>query len=139
MRLLAMREHSRNELARKLSGHEDAAQIETLLDRLVELDLLSDTRFAESYVRGHAARFGRQRLRHELARRGVAEALIEQAIDGEAGPDEFARARAVWKRKYTAPPAGMKEWARQARFLQSRGFSTDIIRQLLKDPDHEPA
>ena len=32
----------------------------------------------------------------------------------------------------TAAPADAREWARQARFLQSRGFATDIIRRVLK-------
>jgi len=90
-------------------------------------------------VRSHAARFGVQRLRNELERRGVDGALIEEALDHETGQDELARARAIWKRKYASPPPDLKEWARQARFLQSRGFSSDVIRKLLKDPDHEPA
>ena len=139
LRLLALREHSRSELAHKLAAHATGDDVATLLDRLVELDLLSDSRFAHAYVRSHAARFGVQRLRHELARRGVAEALMDEAIEAETGADELARAQAIWKRKYTSAPPDMKEWARQARFLQSRGFSSEVIRTLLKDPDHEPA
>jgi regulatory protein len=39
-------------------------------------------------------------------------------------------------RKFSAAPARPpKEWARQARFLQSRGFAGDIIRRLLKQPE----
>lgn len=139
LRLLALREHSRSELTRKLSPQADEADLDALLDHLVELDLLSDARFAHSYVRSHAARFGVQRLRSELVRRGIDEMLIEEAITCETDQDELARARAIWKRKYASAPPDMKEWARQARFLQGRGFSTEIIRKLLKDPDHEPA
>jgi regulatory protein len=40
----------------------------------------------------------------------------------------------VWSRKFSAAPGDAREWARQARFLQSRGFATDIIRRLLKEP-----
>jgi regulatory protein len=47
-------------------------------------------------------------------------------------PDELERAREIWARKFASPPADAREWARQARFIQSRGFSTDIIRRLLK-------
>jgi len=47
------------------------------------------------------------------------------------------RARAAWSRKFSAAPANAKEWARQARFLQSRGFASDIVRRLLKQPLEE--
>jgi regulatory protein len=53
--------------------------------------------------------------------------------------DELERARAVWAKKFSAAPADAREWARQARFLQSRGFSTEIIRKLLKHPQGEAA
>ena len=139
LRLLALREHSRSELARKLAAHASEGEVETLLERLVELDLLSDARFAQAYVRSHASRFGVKWLRHELARRGISEPLVDEALASESGTDELERAQAIWQRKYGTAPLDMKEWARQARFLQGRGFSTDVIRKLLKDPHHEPA
>ena len=45
----------------------------------------------------------------------------------------MTRAAAVWRGKFSGKPHDAREWARQARFLQSRGFSTDIIRKLLKE------
>ena len=130
---------SRSEVARKLAAHASKDEVETLLERLIELDLLSDARFAQAYVRNHASRFGVKRLRHELARRGISEPLVDEALASESGTDELERAQAIWQRKYGTAPLDMKEWARQARFLQGRGFSTDVIRKLLKDPHHEPA
>ena len=41
-------------------------------------------------------------------------------------PDELEKARALWSRKYSAAPTDQREWARQARFLQSRGFSCAV-------------
>ncbi len=71
LRCLAQREHSRVELARKLGGLGSEDEVNTELDRLAELGLLSDARFADAYVRAKASRFGASRLRMELSRRGV--------------------------------------------------------------------
>ena len=71
LRCLAQREHSRAELARKLGSLGEADEVKAELDRLTELGLLSDARFADAYVRAKAARFGASRLRLELSRRGV--------------------------------------------------------------------
>mgnify|MGYP001293458291 CR=1 FL=1 len=139
LRHLARREHSRAELARKLGAHGEADEVDAVLDRMNELGLLSDQRFAEAWVRGKAARFGSSRLRNELARRGIAPALIDDALASACPDDEAERARAVWRAKFGSAPADAREWARQARFLQTRGFAPDIIRKLLKEVPDESA
>jgi regulatory protein len=133
IRLLARREHSRAELARKLSPHGTPEEIESVLADLQRSQLQSDARFAEAYVRSHGERFGAAKLRQTLRAKGIASELVEAELRGEDLPDELERARAVWARKFAAPAADAREWARQARFLQSRGFSVEIIRRLLKD------
>ena len=135
IRLLARREHSRAELARKLAEYGTAEEIDDVLQSLTTTGLLSDARFAEAYVRSHAARFGAARLRQTLRQKGIAGELIETQLAGADAGDELARARGIWARKYGTPPADAREWARQARFLQSRGFSSEVIRKLLKDPE----
>lgn len=142
-RLLAAREHSRAELRGKLAREADEAVLEAVLDRLVELGLQSDARFAEAYVRAKGDRLGVVRLRYELGQRGLAKDLIDAALgqlaeEGGIG-DELARAKNVWKKKYGKLPQDAKEWARQARFLQSRGFSGELVRQVLKESVDESA
>ncbi len=139
LRHLARRDHSRAELARKLAAHGDADQIDAVIERMGELGLQSDTRYAEAFVRGKAGRFGASRLRSELARRGIDRDLIDEAIAGECVESEADRARAVLRGRFTEPPADAREWARQARFLQTRGFAPDLIRKLLKEPYDESA
>ena len=139
IRLLAQREHSRCELTRKLAAHGSAEDIAATLARLDELGLQSDERFARAWVRTKAARFGLARIRHELARRGLGRDVIEDAIAREAGESEFDRARAVWLGKFGKAPQDRSEWARQARFLQSRGFSAGTITRLLKESPDESA
>jgi regulatory protein len=132
IKLLARREHTRAELARKLVGHGTQEEIDAVLADMEASQLQSDDRTAENYLRSNASRLGASRLRHTLKTRGVAPEMIEEQMAQADLPEEIERARAAWSRKFSAAPANPKEWARQARFLQSRGFATDIIRKLLK-------
>ena len=145
LRLLARREHSRAELAQKLSATADQEDISTVLDQLEQTGLLSDQRMAAAYLRSHAARFGLAKLKMNLRAKGVAAELIEQclaesadATDGALAESEEERGLQVWRRKFSQPPADQRSWAQQARFLQSRGFATDIIRKILKMVGEEP-
>jgi regulatory protein len=137
MRLLARREHSRVELERKLSRIGSTEDIAEVVNHLQQSGLLSDVRYAESYVRSHGARLGAARMRHVLRGKGVDGEVVAASIASADLPDELERARALWLRKFGEPSADKKEWARQARFLQARGFSSEVIRRLLKDPKGE--
>ena len=133
LNLLARREHSRLELARKLRQRGMAgADLEQVLDELAAARLLSDTRFAEEYVRSRAGRgYGPVRIRAELRERGIDDAGIQAAL-AELGEDWCQQARAARQRRFGAePPADLKERARQSRVLQQRGFSPEQIRQAL--------
>jgi len=130
--LLARREHSRLELERKLERKGFAtAVIAAVLDRLERSGALKDARFAESFVRARAARGqGPVRIRMELAERGADEAE-SAAILEEYDWNEIARAVRV-KRFGEAPPKDYREKARQARFLEYRGFEHRQIVQALE-------
>jgi len=127
---LARREHSRAELARKLghAGHPQE-EITSLLDEFAARNWLSDRRFAESWVADHRARSGSVKLAFDLRQRGVADDTIE-AVLGEIRDSELERAREVWQKKFGSLPANTQEKAKQARFMQGRGFSLDTIRQV---------
>ena len=131
VQLLARREHSRAELERKLAPHGAREEINLVLDELAAAGLQSDRRFAEAWLRSHCERFGAARLRRELRDKGLAAELIENSMD-ELGDDEEARAHDVWRRKFAVAPADARAWAKQARFLQGRGFDGDTIRKVLK-------
>ena len=132
---LARREHSRAELAKKLSAYGEQEEIDSVLNSLQDAKLLSDQRFAAAFVRSRAERFGAGRLRQELRQRGVEDGLVAQELAVDDLPSEIERARLVWKKKFDAQPVDAKDWARQARILQGRGFSSDVIRRVLKEAD----
>jgi regulatory protein len=132
LRLLARREHTRRELRRKLAAHAgDPAVLEALLDDLTRRGWLSDERFVEQFVHARRGRFGPARIRRALLERGVAEDEITRALAG-LKDEELEAARAVWLRKFKAPPRTAEERARQVRFLQSRGFSVDVALRVVR-------
>jgi regulatory protein len=135
--LLARREHSSAELGRKLAAHvgpED--DLEALLEDLRRRKLLSDERYAESRTHALSRKFGAARIAHELRARGLDKGLAERA-SAAARSTEVERARAVWLRKFHTAPATREERARQMRFLQSRGFSFDAIRAVVRGADED--
>ena len=132
LRLLARREHSRVELERKLGPHAgSSAVIAEVLEALVQKKQLSDERYAEERAHSMARKYGAARIRQDLKAKGVDAQLIERI--SSAG--DLERARAILTRKYREPAASREERAKRMRFLQSRGFSFDIIRSLLSSSD----
>jgi regulatory protein len=137
LRFLARREHSRAELARKLRPHlAPDDDLEALLDDLSKRKQLSDERYAESRANALSRKFGSARIARELRSRGLDKELAENAA-AAARSTEVGRARAVWLKKFRNPAQTREERARQMRFLQSRGFSFDAIRAVIRGADEE--
>ena len=131
LRLLARREHSRAELARKLEAAGFARdEVGQLLDAFEAKNWLSDRRFAESYIADHRARAGSIKLAYDLRQRGVADSVIESVLSDNRD-SEHDRAHEVWQKKFGAPPANAAEKAKQIRFMQSRGFAGEVIRRAI--------
>ncbi len=137
LQALARREHSRAELRSKLLTHvTEADDLGVLLDDLERRGWLSDARALEQTVRIRSARFGTQRIAHELRQKGISEELINASIP-QLKEGELEAARNVWQRKFTSPPQDQKEKAKQVRFLQSRGFSMDVIFKVMRIQDDD--
>lgn len=131
LQYLARREHSRVELARKLTATGIGAdELNLLLDSLQAERLLSDARYAEAYVAECAPRYGNLALIDALRQRGVDDEVISRALD--CVDDEGSRAESVWRKRFSAAPANRAEAAKQARFLAGRGFSSETIAAMLK-------
>ena len=140
---LSRREYSRVELAAKLRPYvlkqeefEEKVDLDALLDDLSESGYLSDERAVTQLLHARRPRFGSQRILHELHQKGISHELIEQALPS-LHDTELETARGVWQKKYGTFPMDAKEKARQMRFLQSRGFSMNVILKVLKHDDME--
>ena len=116
------------ELDRKLAPHAGSSEaLNALFLELKTKNQLSEARFAEERARTMARKYGAARIRQDLKSKGVSEDLIE-SVSTEG---ELERARAILERKYRTPAITREERAKRMRFLQSRGFSSEIIFKLL--------
>jgi len=135
MNLLARREHSLGELRQKLQRRFDApAMLETQLQKLVEENLQSDDRFAESFARQRAGRgYGPARVRQAMREKNLSDIAIARAFES-AELDWWALAENAFRKKFGEPGrVELKEKARRIRFMQYRGFSADHYEHLLGD------
>lgn len=161
LRILVRREYSRLELRRRLLEHAASEEeLDALLDTLEQKKQLSDQRYAESRARVLGRKYASARIGQELRRQGVGDVDMAQAMQ-DARAADLQRARTIWQRKFGSRPSfdlndddsnnasnnasndasnnassdrtnnTAAERARQIRFLQSRGFSFDIIRQVI--------
>jgi len=127
-----MREHSAKELFDKLiqKGFEDSDVSDALLS-LQQDGLQSDERFALSFVRTWVSKGrGEVRIRMDLQHHEIDSIWIEEAMT--ATPiDWLEQAKRVWEQKFNHAPETLAERAKQMRFLQQRGFSSDLIFQVV--------
>ena len=138
LRRLARRDHSEQELRRALlrKGHDEEA-VERVVARLRRERALDDRRFAEVYSRSRLTHhgLGRQRIRQDLRRRGIArgtaEAGLKEALaDAPEGEAVDSLARRYWATHTRDEPARRvrKLWV----FLMRRGFPHALVQERLR-------
>ncbi|MER2513643.1 MAG: recombination regulator RecX [Nitrosomonas ureae] len=133
LRMLARREHSRQELERKLAAHRESSETDVLaevLDKLEQQGYLSEKRAVEQIARTRRARFGSQRIVHELKAKGIDAHLIDNILP-TLKETELEAALNIWSKKFDHPPVSREERGKQVRFMMNRGFSMETIRQVL--------
>ena len=138
MDYLARREHSAFELRQKLSckyPEADPQEMDTVLERLREGKLQSDTRFTTAFIRYRKSRgFGYLHLKADLGSRGIAASLIDEYLWGD-DDNWLAIAEALVGKKLGDNEKigfGSKQHKKILRFLESRGFSAMETRQVLR-------
>ena len=162
LRLLARREYSRQELAKKLlskpaprptrpgthgrHGASEAFDTESFSEEVYEPpteqevnDLLDDL---EQRKMLSDTRYAEMRTRVRAPRYGdsrLRQELAQKGIDRDTidvvmaeQPDERVRCYEVWLKKFGQRPADMNERARQTRYLATRGFAMRVIQQVLR-------
>lgn len=131
-RLVSLRPRSITEIQQNLSGKGyDPEVIEQVVTHLCHLDLLDDAAFAQYWVeqrdtfkpRSHMA------LRQELQQKGIDRALIDNVL-AESDEKLAAQKAAEKKARQLAqlPEDAFKN--KLGQFLQRRGFSYDLIREI---------
>jgi regulatory protein len=137
LRLLSTREHSRAELERKLAPYEEEpGALAKVLDTLQAKDFINEGRVLESVIHRRSAKLGAQRIKQELQAKGLEPEAVARALD-TLRASEVERAREVWRKKFSQPPADASERAKQMRFLAGRGFGGDAIRRVVSGGDDD--
>lgn len=133
LKILDYRERSVADLRERLKrdGFSESS-IEPVIERLVDLELVNDERFAELYVRTKiAAGWGNRRIAEGLRRAGISdETAVAAAQTTDADEAEFARALAFAVRKH---PSSRDDASRVANALARRGFGFDIARRAARE------
>ncbi|MGB1311188.1 MAG: regulatory protein RecX [Leucothrix sp.] len=131
--LLSRREHSRFELRRKLlqKPYAEGVDLDELLDQLETANYLSNTRYAESFVRSRILKGqGEIKIRQLLLQRGVSLSTADHAIaEADVNWWDLAEQQRI-KRFGEDYPDTLEDKAKQIRFLTMRGFPSSIVREI---------
>ena len=135
MRLLSRREHSAFEIRDKLLKRDfDNKEVEQVITELQQGGWLSDERYAEAYVRMRQLKgFGPVRIAMELNQRGVEESIVDTYLHADDESWQQTLEQQYRKKYKNKSIEDYNDKAKRIRFLQYRGFTLDVIYQVVKD------
>ncbi|UCF64406.1 MAG: regulatory protein RecX [bacterium] len=143
MRYLSRRPHSRFELIRKMreKGFRMVI-IQKALDELEKIDLVNDRDFARAFILNELRLrpVSRYLLTQKLNQRGIQKELYELLLDElqtEEQELELARMLADKFLKSHSREKGQKLREKLLRFLQTKGFNWEQIRQIVPSLDND--
>lgn len=131
--LLSRKDHSSNGMRRALHLlTDDGMAVEAVIARLCDNSYLDDQRMAENMVsRLLRKQYGPLRIRLELRQKSIEQDVADKTIS-RCNADWFQMASDSRRKKFgDERPTDTKEKIRQMRYLQSRGFSMDMINEAM--------
>ena len=139
LNMLARREHSQFELRQKLASRfkEQAEEIENILLQLITDNYQSDQRFCESFIHFRQQKgYGKMRITAELMQKGINTDLMEASFN-LLEVDWFELAYTLKRAKFGDTVSNdYKTRAKQYRYLQYRGFTSDQINYAIQEDSH---
>ena len=145
IRILAMRDHSEQELRRKLvapvmskNGPEaldvTPDELEQVVAWCIENRYLDDNRFVGQFIASRSRKgYGPARIRQELSQKGIARQVVDQAMR-KCDIDWVSLAREQAQRKYGEPlPSAFAEKVKIQRFLLYRGYLMEDIQEIWRN------
>lgn len=133
-RFLSYRMRSEKEMQDKLLEKYDEATVKKALKRLRGLKFVNDNEFARTWVESRKIGRGKRALAFELSRKGVAKEIVEEALEGLSGDDEFESALDLVKKKSKYKNLDRSEaYQKIGGFLSRRGYSYDVIKKVISE------
>ena len=138
--MLSRRDYSTNELQRRIERRIRETEKDSptapeylpqVIERLLESQYLDDNRTIYSFFRSYINKsYGPLRIRQELRLKGFPSEIIDRVLE-ETDTDWYALCQDLKEKKFgTGKPKDYKEKAKQVRYLQYRGFTSDTINAL---------
>ncbi len=136
--LLDEREYGFAEMYKKLEKNYDGEICLRVCNKLAELKLIDDRRYARRLAEYYCCRkyFGRYRAKQELMRRGLGSALAEEAV-GEFSEGETERLEELVEKKYERFLTDRKGANKVMNALARQGYSYSDIKEVLNMYEYE--
>jgi len=145
IRILAMRDHSEQELRRKLAApvmskngpealNVTPEEVDKVVEWCIENRYLDDERFVRQFIASRSRKgYGPARVRQELKQKGISRETIESAMR-ECVIDWAQLAKEQAQRKYGEPlPTVFAEKVKIQRFLLYRGYLMEDIQEIWRN------
>lgn len=137
VRLLARRAHTKHEIRQKLKHRRFTADvIANVISECERLNYVNDEAAGRFYLRELRAKgYGRRRIRLSMKKKGLNSELTDTLL-AEENIDEMEIARKAVSKKMAAfnrEKDMRKRKEKIFRFLYSRGFSSSVIWELIRD------
>lgn len=140
VRLLAASKKSAQELSKRLKdkGY-DLAIVEDILEYLRTQGILDDRKMVDETIHWakQAKRYGKKRILFELKKKGIAQNVIEEALENYSKEEEretaYQLAKIRWNKVKHLEP--LKRKKRLFDFLVSRGFDFELAKEIMNRLD----
>lgn len=135
---LDMRDHSEKEIRQKLSHKYDEQSVDTAVEKLLDLGLVNDRRYAELLTRElfERKKYGKNRVKSELFRKGISSDIINEVLEeyeNENEPDNVQTIVDIIRKKYYNKLNDEKSRQKVVAALVRLGYSFSDIRQAMRE------
>jgi regulatory protein len=131
----AYQERAQAEVLDKLKSFGlDQEDSNALLADLIQNNFVNERRFCEAFVSGkiNIKRWGRRKIYIELLRKQVPKTLIQEVFSEVDDAVYFGNLQHLAQRKYAEAKGNpFEKKAKTWRFLESKGYETDLIAEVL--------
>ena len=135
---LDYRDHSEKEIRAKLMRKHGAEYVDEAVEKLIELDLINDRRYAENYARElfEHKKFGKIRIKSELIAKGIASDIASKTVNSlfeDEEPDNIQRIVDIIEKKYYNRMNDEVGRKKVFSALQRMGYTFSDIREAMSE------
>ena len=138
MNSLDYRDHSEKEIRAKLKRKYGAEYVDEAVEKLIDLDLINEQRYAENYARElfEHKKFGKIRIKSELIAKGIASDIASETVNSlfeDEEPDNIQRIVDIIEKKYYNRMNDEVGRKKVFSALQRMGYTFSDIREAMSE------